>query len=93
MKFGESIFLGLTSILDITHTGFRANLVRWITENNRPVNILNDCTLRDLLLSGRPNIDVYFRKVGTFYTSLETACLRHQPVHSSVLAHGSAVIL
>ncbi|KAG1719116.1 hypothetical protein EDB19DRAFT_2045378, partial [Suillus lakei] len=25
-------------------------------------------------------------------TSLETACLRHQPVHSSVLAHGSVVI-
>ncbi|KAG2344044.1 hypothetical protein BDR05DRAFT_905897, partial [Suillus weaverae] len=36
--------------------------------------------------------NVYFRKAGTFYTSLETACLRHQPVHSSVSAHGSAVI-
>jgi hypothetical protein len=43
---------------DITHTSFRANLVRWITENNRPVNIINDRALRDLLLSGRPNIEL-----------------------------------
>ncbi|KAG2071640.1 hypothetical protein BDR04DRAFT_1075395 [Suillus decipiens] len=34
-------------------TRFRANLVRWITENNRPVNIINDRALRDLLLCPR----------------------------------------
>ncbi|KAG1748947.1 uncharacterized protein EDB91DRAFT_1244750 [Suillus paluster] len=36
----------------------KANLVRWITGNNRPVNIINDRALRDLLLSGRPNIEL-----------------------------------
>jgi hypothetical protein len=32
--------------------------VRWITENNRPVNVINDRALRELLLSGRPNIEL-----------------------------------
>ncbi|KAG2099277.1 uncharacterized protein F5147DRAFT_582695, partial [Suillus discolor] len=41
-----------------TSNEVRANLVRWITENNRPVNIINDRALRDLLLSGRPNIEL-----------------------------------
>jgi len=35
-----------------------ANLVRWLTENNRPTNIINDRALRDLLLAGRPSIDL-----------------------------------
>lgn len=57
MKFGKSTFWALITS-DIIHAGFRANLVRWITENNRPVNIINDRALRDLLLSGRPNIEL-----------------------------------
>lgn len=31
-----------------TSNEVRANFVRWITENNRPVNIINDRALRDL---------------------------------------------
>ena len=34
----------------------RAQLVRWITESNRPINIINDHLLRDLLTAGRPSI-------------------------------------
>lgn len=32
--------------------------MRWITENNQPINIINDRALRDLLLSGHPNIEL-----------------------------------
>jgi hypothetical protein len=35
-----------------------AHLVRWITENNRPINIINDRELRELLTAGRPSIDL-----------------------------------
>lgn len=35
-----------------------AHLVKWITENNRPANIINDWELRDLLTAGRPSIEL-----------------------------------
>jgi hypothetical protein len=35
-----------------------AHLVKWITENNRPANIINDRELRDLLTTGWPNIEL-----------------------------------
>ncbi|KAH0826014.1 hypothetical protein J3R83DRAFT_7493, partial [Lanmaoa asiatica] len=38
-----------------THPSNNAKLVQWITENNRPSNIVNGCALHDLLLAGRPN--------------------------------------
>jgi hypothetical protein len=34
------------------------HLVKWITENNRPANIINDHELRDLLTAGRPSVDL-----------------------------------
>lgn len=37
---------------------YSAHLVKWITENNRPVNIINDRELRDLLMAGRPSIQL-----------------------------------
>lgn len=33
-----------------------AHLVKWVTENNRPANIINDRELRELLVAGRPNM-------------------------------------
>jgi hypothetical protein len=35
-----------------------AHLVKWITENNRPVNIINDRELRNLLTAGRPSVEL-----------------------------------
>ena len=35
-----------------------AHLVKWITENNRPANIINDRELRELLTAGRPSVDL-----------------------------------
>jgi len=35
-----------------------AHLVKWVTENNRPINIINDRELRDLLTAGRPSIQL-----------------------------------
>jgi hypothetical protein len=35
-----------------------AHLVKWVTENNRPINIINDRELRDLLTAGRPSISL-----------------------------------
>jgi len=35
-----------------------AHLVKWITENNRPVNIINDWELRNLLTAGQPSIEL-----------------------------------
>jgi hypothetical protein len=32
--------------------------VRWLTENNRPINIINDRELRELLMAGRPHISL-----------------------------------
>ena len=33
-----------------------ARLVKWVTENNRPPNIIHDRELRNLLTAGRPTI-------------------------------------
>ncbi|KIM54008.1 hypothetical protein SCLCIDRAFT_53965, partial [Scleroderma citrinum Foug A] len=41
-----------------TNDDIRANLVRWLTENNCPTNIINNRALCDLLLAGRPSIDL-----------------------------------
>jgi hypothetical protein len=35
-----------------------AHLVKWVTENNRPANIINDCELQDLLTAGRPSVEL-----------------------------------
>jgi hypothetical protein len=37
---------------------FRARLVKWVTENNRPTNIVNDRELEQLLTAGRPHIKI-----------------------------------
>jgi hypothetical protein len=34
------------------------HLFKWVTENNRPANIINDHELHDLLMAGRPSIDL-----------------------------------
>jgi hypothetical protein len=49
---------GMTFLLFLTHhlLFFSAHIVRWITENNRPANVVNDRELRELLTAGRPNI-------------------------------------
>jgi hypothetical protein len=36
----------------------RARLVKWIAENNRPANIINDAELHNLLTAGRPHISI-----------------------------------
>lgn len=41
-----------------TNPEVRAHLVKWVTENNRPLNVINDRALRDLLTAGRPSIDL-----------------------------------
>ncbi|KAG1808913.1 uncharacterized protein BJ212DRAFT_1280192, partial [Suillus subaureus] len=35
-----------------------ARLVQWLTESNRPLNIINDRALQDLLTAGRPSIQL-----------------------------------
>jgi hypothetical protein len=35
---------------------YSARLVKWVTENNRPLNIINDRELCNLLTAGRPSI-------------------------------------
>jgi hypothetical protein len=37
---------------------YRARLVKWITENNRPANIVNDDELHNLLSAGCPHITI-----------------------------------
>jgi hypothetical protein len=41
-----------------TNVEVRARLVKWITENNRPTNIVNDRELSELLTAGRPHISL-----------------------------------
>ncbi|KAI0047000.1 hypothetical protein FA95DRAFT_1479763, partial [Auriscalpium vulgare] len=36
----------------------RAHVVKWITESSRPINIINDRELQELLTAGRPSIQV-----------------------------------
>ena len=35
-----------------------AHLVQWVTENNCPANIINDCELQNLLTASRLNIEL-----------------------------------
>lgn len=42
-----------------------AHVVKWMTENNRPINIITDRELIDLLSAGRPNI--ILSSVGSVY--------------------------
>ena len=37
------------------YCAYSARLVKWVTENNRPVNIINDQELHNLLTVGRPS--------------------------------------
>jgi len=46
--FTEDILMYFTS----------ARVVKWVTENNRPANIVNDPELRNLLSAGRPHISI-----------------------------------
>ena len=41
-----------------TNPEVRAHLVKWVTENNRLANIINDRELRDLLTAGRPSVEL-----------------------------------
>ena len=43
-----------------THTSIeaRARIVKWVTENNRPMAIIRDCELSELLLAGRPQLSL-----------------------------------
>lgn len=55
MTSGEEKFILITIN---THLLDSAKMVQWITENNRPTNIVTDRALRDLLLAGRPNTEL-----------------------------------
>jgi hypothetical protein len=35
-----------------------SHLVKWITESNRPIHIVKDRELQDLLTAGRPHIQI-----------------------------------
>jgi hypothetical protein len=41
-----------------TNPEVRVHLFKWLTENNRPINIINDRELRELLTAGRPSIQL-----------------------------------
>jgi hypothetical protein len=47
-----------TSPKDILMYFTSARVVKWVTENNRPANIVNDPELRNLLSAGRPHISI-----------------------------------
>ena len=57
-KFGKCSSKNYYPILTLHIHDNSAHLVKWITENNRPANIINDRELRDLLTAGRPNIEL-----------------------------------
>ena len=40
------------------HQSPSAHLVKWVTESNRPVNIVDDRELRELLSAGRPQLEI-----------------------------------
>lgn len=56
-KFGNSIML-CTITLYSRPFYYSAHLVKWVTENNWPANIINDRELCDLLTAGRPTIQL-----------------------------------
>ena len=35
-----------------------AHIVKWVTESNRPANIVNDRELKELLTASRPNLEI-----------------------------------
>jgi hypothetical protein len=41
-----------------TNTEVRARIVKWVTENNRPANIVKDRELIDLFCAGRPQVSI-----------------------------------
>lgn len=41
---------------------FRANLVRWVTESNRSLSIIEDRKFRELMLAGRPQAEIPTRR-------------------------------
>jgi hypothetical protein len=45
-----------------TNPEVRARIVKWVTENNRPANIVNDRELQELLTAGRPHIKLPSRQ-------------------------------
>jgi hypothetical protein len=45
-------------ILTLHIHNISAHLVKWITKNNRPVNIINDHKLRNLFTAGWPSIEL-----------------------------------
>ena len=54
LKFGKRLkLIYFSTVLTYNNS---AHLVKWITENNRPANIINDRELRDLLMAGRPTV-------------------------------------
>ena len=36
----------------------RAHIVKWVTESNRPANIINDRELKELLTAGQPKLEI-----------------------------------
>ena len=55
-KYGKKLSkLFCRTVLNPRHS---AHLVKWITKNNRPVNIINDQELCDLLTAGQPSIEL-----------------------------------
>ena len=40
------------------HQSPSAHLVKWVTESNRPVNIVDDRELRELLSAARPQLEI-----------------------------------
>jgi hypothetical protein len=58
LKSGTSLPVYIHIPTCLIHFNYSAHLVKWITENNRPVNIINDRELRDLLMAGRPSIQL-----------------------------------
>jgi hypothetical protein len=55
LKFGEYFGLLLNTSLIMTSS---ACLVKWVTENNRPMSIVNDTELHNLLTAGRPHATI-----------------------------------
>jgi hypothetical protein len=37
---------------------YSAHLIKWLTENNQPINIINDTELQNLLTAGHPSIQL-----------------------------------
>ena len=56
-KSGKVTFFSLIHGLILTKY-FSAHLVRWITENNQPINIINDHESHELLTAGCPTVEL-----------------------------------